>query len=368
MADNRVPSLVTAPAAGPELHEQDSTSRASSQTTKQGSDSIDLEKAALKEHDADANKGEVDVAGAEAAFQSLRRTFSQASRTSRAGSQLTNRLSQVEDENLNDDEFDLRDYMVSPRSAPLDALISIAERSSCHSVGDPPSIGCLLIRITSDQHGFAHKEVGVVFKNLEVIGAGGIRLFIRTFPDAIKEFVLAPMIAVMMRMDKFKKPRPLLRDFNGCAKPGEMVLVLGRPGSGCSTFLKIIANERAGFMGVNGSVEYAGVDAIDFGKRYKGEVAYNQEDDQHLATLTVAQTIDFALKTKTPGKRLPDETKKDFRQAVLGLLLRMLNIAHTRDTLVGNAFVRGVSGGERKRVSVRPKEPCLWIEVSLFSF
>lgn len=34
------------------------------------------------------------------------------------------------------------------------------------------------------------------------------------------------------------------------------------------------------------------------------------------------------------------------------MLLKMLNITHTRKTLVGNAFVRGVSGGERKRVSI----------------
>lgn len=43
---------------------------------------------------------------------------------------------------------------------------------------------------------------------------------------------------------------------------------------------------------------------------------------------------------------------KEFDSEVLDLLLRMLNISHTRGTLVGNEFVRGVSGGERKRVSI----------------
>jgi ATP-binding cassette subfamily G (WHITE) protein 2 (SNQ2) len=81
-------------------------------------------------------------------------------------------------------------------------------------------------------------------------------------------------------MAKFKNPRPLLHNFNGSAKPGEMVLVLGRPGSGCSTFLKAISNEHAGFISVDGHVEYAGLDSAAFKKRYKGEVAYNQEDDQ----------------------------------------------------------------------------------------
>lgn len=131
-----------------------------------------------------------------------------------------------------------------------------------------------------------------------------------------------------------------------------MVLVLGRPASGCSTFLKAIANKREGYLAVNGDVRYAGIDAPKFRERYRGEVVYNPEDDDHHATLTVAQTILFALSLKTPAKRLPDETIKTFQNTILNMLLKMLNIEHTSDTIVGNQFIRGVSGGERKRVSI----------------
>ena len=77
-------------------------------------------------------------------------------------------------------------------------------------------------------------------------------------------------------------------------------------------------------------------------------------DDIHIATLTVAQTLSFALSTKTPGPkaRLPGVSRKDFSREVQTTLLKMLNIQHTANTLVGNEFVRGVSGGERKRVSI----------------
>jgi ATP-binding cassette, subfamily G (WHITE), member 2, SNQ2 len=77
-------------------------------------------------------------------------------------------------------------------------------------------------------------------------------------------------------------------------------------------------------------------------------------DDHHIATLTVAQTLDFALATKAPGPkgRLPGVKRRAFINQVRDLLLRMLNISHTKQTLVGDAFVRGVSGGERKRVSI----------------
>lgn len=77
-------------------------------------------------------------------------------------------------------------------------------------------------------------------------------------------------------------------------------------------------------------------------------------DDAHIATLTVAQTLGFALTTKTPGSkgRLPGMSGQGFDARTQEMLLRMLNISHVSDTLVGDEFVRGVSGGERKRVSI----------------
>lgn len=159
--------------------------------------------------------------------------------------------------------------------------------------------------------------------------------------------------ALPARMNPFApKPKTILRDFSGVAKPGEMVLVLGRPGSGCSTFLKAIAGSRGEYLAVNGDIHYSGVEATEFLKKYKGQTVFNPEAEQHYATLTVSQTIKFALKTKTPGKRIPGMSKRKFVDEICDLLMRMLNITHTRDTLVGNEYTRGVSGGERKRVSI----------------
>lgn len=64
--------------------------------------------------------------------------------------------------------------------------------------------------------------------------------------------------------------------------------------------------------------------------------------------------MEFALSAKTPGPdgRLPGVSRKEFDTIVRETLLKMLNISHTHQTLVGNEFVRGVSGGERKRVSI----------------
>jgi ATP-binding cassette, subfamily G (WHITE), member 2, SNQ2 len=76
-------------------------------------------------------------------------------------------------------------------------------------------------------------------------------------------------------------------------------------------------------------------------------------DDIHFPTLTVGQTLDFALDTKIPKKRPAGESKDQFKKNVINTLLKMYNIEHTKNTLLGgNARIRGISGGERKRVSI----------------
>ena len=131
-----------------------------------------------------------------------------------------------------------------------------------------------------------------------------------------------------------------------------MVLVLGRPGSGCTTFLKTVANQRYGYTTIEGDVTYGPFTAKEFEKWYRGEAVYCQEDDIHHSTLTVEQTLSFALETKVPGTRPAGISTKEFKDKVVDMLLSMFNIEHTKKTVVGDSFVRGVSGGERKRVSL----------------
>jgi ABC-type multidrug transport system ATPase subunit len=137
-----------------------------------------------------------------------------------------------------------------------------------------------------------------------------------------------------------------------------MLLVLGRPGSGCSTFLKILGNQRFGFEEITGDVTYGGTDAEEMGKKYRSEILYNPEDDLHYATLKVKDTIKFALKTRTPGKdsRKEGESRNDYVKEFLRVVTKLFWIEHTLDTKVGNEFVRGVSGGEKKRVSIAEGE------------
>jgi ABC-type multidrug transport system ATPase subunit/ABC-type multidrug transport system permease subunit len=177
--------------------------------------------------------------------------------------------------------------------------------------------------------------------------------FVKTFPDAFVSFfnVYGTMQSIL-GIGKKGREFDILKDFKGVVKPGEMCLVLGRPGSGCTTFLKVASNQRYGYTNIGGKVLYGPFESDFFEKRYRGEAVYCEEDENHHPTLTVEQTLDFALETKVPGKRPAGVSRKDFKNRVIELMLKMFNIEHTRNTIVGNPFVRGVSGGERKRVSI----------------
>lgn len=200
--------------------------------------------------------------------------------------------------------------------------------------------------------GESTKKVGVVFKNLTVKGAGSTKNYVRTLPNAILGTFgpdLYHIICNYIPAFKLGGPPPvraLVNDFTGLVRDGEMMLVLGRPGSGCSTFLKAIANQRGGFAEVSGNVKYGGIPADKQHAYYRGEVNYNPEDDQHFPALSVWQTLKFSLLNKTKRRESGEI------DVIIRALLRMFGISHTSKTLVGNEYVRGISGGERKRVSI----------------
>lgn len=196
------------------------------------------------------------------------------------------------------------------------------------------------------------KKVGVVFKNLTVKGVLTGASFVRTLPHAVVGtfgpdlYNLLCSFIPPLRFGRSPPVRDLLHDFTGTIREGEMMLVLGRPGAGCTTFLKAISNDRGAYAGVEGEVSYGGLSAEEQHQRFRGEVNYNPEDDQHFPNLTVWQTLKFSLINKT---------KKHDRASIpviIDALLKMFGITHTKNTVVGNEYVRGVSGGERKRVSI----------------
>jgi len=96
--------------------------------------------------------------------------------------------------------------------------------------------------------------IDVTWTDLQVLGKAGARAYVETFPETF--IYPLRLLKNAMQRRKAHPVKPLLHRFNGIARAGEMILVLGKPGSGCSTFLKTIANQRSLYAGVKGDVLY----------------------------------------------------------------------------------------------------------------
>ncbi|GFF84984.1 brefeldin A resistance protein [Aspergillus udagawae] len=175
-----------------------------------------------------------------------------------------------------------------------------------------------------------------------------------TAPDAALGDTLLSVADPRQYLGFLKGSRPkriVLKDVSGQVKPGEMLLVLGRPGSGCTSLLRVLSNDRESFDEVVGETRYGSMDHVA-ARRFRQQIMFNNEDDVHFPTLTVNRTMKFALRNKVPRERPEGQGSKEFVQEQRDVILDSLGIPHTTKTLVGNEFIRGVSGGERKRVSL----------------
>ncbi|SPO01569.1 probable pleiotropic drug resistance proteins (PDR1-15), ABC superfamily [Cephalotrichum gorgonifer] len=191
-----------------------------------------------------------------------------------------------------------------------------------------------------------HKRLTLTFKDLTIRVASpdealGETLWSRVDPTQLLTF-----------FRKTAKKRTILHNASGQVKPGEMLLVLGRPGAGCTSLLRALSNHRESFDEVLGETRYASM-THEEAKKHRQHLIFNAEDDIHFPTLSVNQTLKFALRNKVPNER-PEhlEQSHHFIQHVKNGILDSLGIPHTKHTMVGNEFIRGVSGGERKRVSL----------------
>ena len=132
-----------------------------------------------------------------------------------------------------------------------------------------------------------------------------------------------------------------LSSISGYILPGMLIGVLGAPDAGVTTFLNVLTGRQKGGkvygeVLVNGKPPSAG---------FERTVGYVVKDDLNLSTMTVAETLMFSALLRQPYQ--PRQLIK-LRVAVV---LKMLGLAHTANTLIGDGIVRGISGGEKRRVS-----------------
>ncbi|KAJ3671673.1 hypothetical protein LUZ60_007752 [Juncus effusus] len=135
--------------------------------------------------------------------------------------------------------------------------------------------------------------------------------------------------------------RTILCGITGVALPGEILAVMGPSGSGKSTLLSVLAGRSHDFTGS------LLLNHQPFTKQTLKKTGFITQDDILYPHLTVRETLQFCA-----FLRLPSATPKAVKLLAAEAVMSELGLLACSDTIIGNTFIRGVSGGERKRVSI----------------
>ena len=162
--------------------------------------------------------------------------------------------------------------------------------------------------------------------------------------------------------------KPILDNISLSLKPGKMYLVMGPPGSGKSSLLKAIAGRlrKEKKYKISGSVTYNGVSFDDERDVYiENAIAMIDQLDIHAPRYTVEETFTFAFQCKRHNGHhvdfrysvdTPENREKckvaDASNLMADTTIKMLGIDHVANSFVGNDEIRGVSGGQRRRVTI----------------
>ena len=191
---------------------------------------------------------------------------------------------------------------------------------------------------------------GVAFRDLHAYGFGG-----GTDIQSTVASIFLKMGGLVKRMVNPLESQKIqiLQGLEGVVHPGETVAVLGPPGSGCSTFLKTMSGNTDGFhISAESVINYQGIRPEQMKSAFRGEAIYVSEVDEHFPHLTVGDTLYFAARARTPAN-IPDNiSRQSYAEHLRDVTMNIFGISNVKNTRVGDSVIRGVSGGERKRVSV----------------
>lgn len=171
----------------------------------------------------------------------------------------------------------------------------------------------------ADARGQSFRRVGLCFQNLNVFGYGTPTDFQKDVGNIW--LALPSMVRRLFSHSAGQTRIGILHHLDGLIRAGEMCVVLGPPGSGCSTFLKTVSGETNGIYVNEGSYfNYQGISAKEMHTAHRGDAIYTAEVDVHFPQLTVAETLTFASLARC-GKELPHGIS---RNQYVGLTVTLL--------------------------------------------
>ncbi|XP_047951852.1 ABC transporter G family member 32 [Salvia hispanica] len=218
-------------------------------------------------------------------------------------------------------------------------------------------------------------KVEVRFHHLTV--ESSVHIGSRALPT-ISNFVINMAEALLRQLKIYSGARmklTILDDISGIIRPGRLTLLLGPPSSGKSTLLLALAGQLKSDLKVSGKVTYNGHGLNEFVPQRTS--AYVSQQDWHAAEMTVRETLDFSARCQGVGSKYdmlmeltrreklsgtkPDEDLDIFMKALslvgkdtnisVEYILKILGLDICADTLVGDEMIKGISGGQKKRLT-----------------
>lgn len=165
---------------------------------------------------------------------------------------------------------------------------------------------------------------------------------IQQFADVVYK-VKTPKEGCLRQKRKSSEEKVILNGVTGIVCPGEMLAMLGPSGSGKTTLLTALGG-RLGGRRLTGQITY---NNKPFSNALKRNIGFVTQDDVMYAHLTVTETLVF-----TALLRLPKSYTKEEKIGQAEAVISQLGLTKCRDSIIGGKSRRGVSGGERKRVSI----------------
>lgn len=201
-----------------------------------------------------------------------------------------------------------------------------------------PHINNLLLNIAPDCRRRTVSKLHHIIMADDDIESGSFDFFTNTSVQSFSWHDLT----VNVKDRKSKLPLTILDACNGRAEAGQLVALMGPSGSGKTTLLNVLA--------MRSKVQWAGKVCLNSTPTTKANLRgisrYVEQEDALIGSLTVRETIDFSARLALHGVR------KEVRHAVVQSLIKSLGLQQQQDTLIGTPIRKGISGGQKRRVSV----------------
>lgn len=184
--------------------------------------------------------------------------------------------------------------------------------------------------------------------------AGKAKVAIRPAEDVRRVAISLDKYALEIRKKQLPWQRPLslqiLRPITAEFVPGELNIIMGPSGSGKTSLLNSIARRLHSSVGtrycLDGRMLYNG--AVPSENVIRSVTSFvTQDDDALMPSLTVRESLRFAA-----GLRLPTWMSSDEKNRRAEEILYKMGLKECADNLIGSELIKGISGGEKRRVTI----------------